>query len=75
MLVLQRKSSLFSLNYTFSGVTSERCSAIFAVLCYKDPCFKVAASFEPRTRLATGGAISECIKDNSSLKLSKNSII
>jgi len=33
MLVLQRKSSLYSLNYTFSGVTSdERCSAIFTVM-------------------------------------------
>jgi len=32
MLVLQPKYSLYSLNYTFSGVTSKRFSVIFAVL-------------------------------------------
>jgi len=32
MLVLQHKYSLYSLNYTFSGVTSEQFSAIFAAV-------------------------------------------
>jgi len=52
MLALQRESLLYSLNYTLTGVTSKRCSAIFAVLLGPIAgiaCFKVAASSESHT--------------------------